>query len=448
MRVVARGLLLSVSLSLAACAEGQGKAAVTPAGRSSVAGDPAGATRGGAASSAGARGAGAPGVAGAGAPGAAPSTRPMGSTPQAAGTGAGRPTARVVVTGVVMARGAELEICRGERVRPCAGLVVEGPVDAAFVSTEKKTVVVRVPGVFDGVRLRVDGALEAAYVSWPIDVNTRNARHNNRCPEFQDRIPVGDPTQEMRSHQQLSQYVGRIAEAHAERLAGVWWDRERQTVAIWLTGDATALKREIKRNAPSARVCVLGNARFSQRALESVRARADVILKEGGVVWSTTHTDTLGNHLVYDVEIIDPGTLERLRRELGDAVRVVSFIELRDGSLATLPTAPPAGDIPLVTSLSRGGVAMSALGRFSVHLDAEQRCVYLKDADGRRVLPVWPFGYYATQEPFAIRDFDNNVVARSGETLDFGGGMVDVPHTQTSNTCGAQVAWLGQPSGR
>ncbi|WP_437971075.1 hypothetical protein WMF04_18090 [Sorangium sp. So ce260] len=431
MRLVARDLLLGVALSLVACAEGQGKAVVTPAAPSSA----AGATRGGVASSAGATGAGAPGVAGAGAPGVAPSTTPTASSPQVAGSGTVPATARVVVTGVVMARGAELEICPGEYVRACAGLVVEGALDAAFVSTAKKPVVVRVPGVFDGARLRVDGAVEKADIARPLDFN-------NRCPEFQQRLPGGNPTE------QLQSVAERIEQAHPERFAGKWWDRERQTLALWLTGDVTALKREIQRDAPGARLCVLGNARYSQRALETARARADAILAESGVLMSSSSEDTLGNRVVYNAEAIDPTTLERLRRELGDAVRVVSFIELRDGPLATLPQAPRAGDIPLVTSRLRSGVGMAALGRFSVHLDAEQRCVYLQDATGRRVLPVWPFGYSATRDPFAIRDFDGNVVARPGATLDFGGGMVDVPHIQTSNTCGAQVAWVGQPSGR
>ncbi|WP_437681808.1 hypothetical protein [Sorangium sp. So ce131] len=413
MRIAARGRLLGATLLLAACASPPNRSAAPPAGPAPTA------------------------VAAPSAPPAAPaaSAGQAGSASQSAGAGAARTTAPVVVTGVVVARGAKLEICPDTAVGTCAGLEVEGQVDPAFVSSAKKDIVVRVPGVFDGARLKVDGKITTADVQ-------RSFNFNNRCPEFQQAASGGTPKE------QLPAEVERFVEAHADRFAGRWWDQERTTMALWFTGDATALKREVQRLAPGARVCVLGNAKFSERTLEAARTRADVILAANGVLMSSSSLDTLGNRVVYTVEAIDPGTLDQLRREVGDAVRVVSFIELRDGSLATLPSAPPSGDIPLVTSRMRSEARMQALGRFSVHLDAERRCVYLQDAVGRRVLPVWPFGYSATREPFAILDFDGNVVARPGAALNFGGGQVEVKQVQTSETCGAEWAWIGAPEGR
>ncbi|AUX42338.1 uncharacterized protein SOCE26_037680 [Sorangium cellulosum] len=407
MRVAARGRLLGATLLLAACASPPNRPAAPPAGSAPAA------------------------------PSAAPaaSASPAGSASQGAGAAGPRATAPVVVTGVVVARGGgKLEICPDTAVGACAGIEVQGQVDPAFLSTAKKDVVVRVPGVFDGARLKVDGKITTADVQ-------RSFNFNNRCPEFQQ--PAGGNPKE-----QLPAEVERLVQAQADRFAGRWWDQERKTMALWFTGDATALKREVQRIAPGARVCVLGNAKFSERALEAVRPRADAILAANDVLVSSSSLDTLGNRVVYTVEAIDPRTLDQLRREVGDAVRVVSFIELRDGSLATLPSAPRTGDIPLVTSRMRNEARMQALGRFSVHLDAERRCVYLQDAAGRRVLPVWPFGYSATREPFAILDFDGKVAARPGAVINFGGGQVELKQVQATETCGAQWAWIGAPEGR
>jgi hypothetical protein len=87
---------------------------------------------------------------------------------------------------------------------------------------------------------------------------------------------------------------------------------------------------------------------------------------------------------------------------------------------------------------------MMALGQFTVHYDPALRCAYLGGLE-ERVLPIWPFGYWATASPFKVHDFDGNVVAQEGEKLDFGGGLVDIVHVQADNTCGAKQAWVGRP---
>ena len=78
----------------------------------------------------------------------------------------------------------------------------------------------------------------------------------------------------------------------------------------------------------------------------------------------------------------------------------------------------------------------------TVRYDAAQRCVYLSTPE-QRVLPVWPFGYWATSSPFAIYDYDGKAIARDGDTLQLGGGMVDVEHAGADNACGAKQAWIG-----
>jgi hypothetical protein len=62
------------------------------------------------------------------------------------------------------------------------------------------------------------------------------------------------------------------------------------------------------------------------------------------------------------------------------------------------------------------------------------------------VLPVWPFGYWATSSPFRVFDYDDNAVAQPGITIVFGGGHVSLEHTGATNTCGAKTAWIGQPN--
>jgi hypothetical protein len=88
---------------------------------------------------------------------------------------------------------------------------------------------------------------------------------------------------------------------------------------------------------------------------------------------------------------------------------------------------------------------MNALGRFSVNYDAARRCVYLQGEGGERLLPVWPFGYWATANPLVIYDYEDQPVARPGQVVEFGGGGVDVQHVKAPSSCGAKTAWIGAP---
>jgi hypothetical protein len=169
------------------------------------------------------------------------------------------------------------------------------------------------------------------------------------------------------------------------------------------------------------------------------------VLTERGISLSGSWLDVVENQVVYQADAIDAPTLAQLAREAGDSIQVVAFIELSQHALEQMPVPAPRGDVSLVTSKTRSGAGMAALGRFTIHYDAELRCVYL-DAQGERLLPVWPFGYWATASPLRVFDYDDNVVAEAGATIEMGGGQVDAQHIRTTtNTCGAKTAWVGQP---
>jgi len=170
-----------------------------------------------------------------------------------------------------------------------------------------------------------------------------------------------------------------------------------------------------------------------------------IVLKDGGVVWSSSSLDVVKNRVVYDAEVLDAPTRAKLTQEVGEAVLVLAFIQLPEHAIHQLPVAPPRGDVALVTQTSRSAASMAALGRFSVNYDAAQRCVYLEGGSGERILPVWPFGYWATANPLVVYDYDDQPVAGPGKVVEFGGGGVDVVHVQAASSCGAKTAWIGAP---
>jgi hypothetical protein len=335
------------------------------------------------------------------------------------------------VTGVMLRRDDHIEICPGEGVGPCAGIRVEGKVDDVWLSEPGKVTIWRLTGRYDGTKLVLDAPVQATTMAAQPD-------YRNNCPELQ-KLRKG-----LNPEPGLAGKVGAFAAEHAERVAGSWWDRERQTMVLWVTGDPSDVKTSFAKHTPGARLCVHGQARYSQAELERLRAKADVILRERGVVWSGSAGHVTRNAVVYEADAIDAETLAELKRETGDAIIVVAFIELLGHKLAQLPEPAPRGDITLVTSRNRGGGGMSALGRFTVHHDTRLRCVYFS-ADGQRTLPVWPFGYWATSSPLKVYDYDDRLVAQEGAALELGGGTVDVEHVRAENACGAKHAFIGGP---
>jgi hypothetical protein len=285
--------------------------------------------------------------------------------------------------------------------------------------------------VYDGTKLVLDAPAQSTTLATEAD-------YRNSCPEFQKLTKGVNPDPD------LAEKVGAFVAEHAERVAGSWWDRERQTMVVWVTGDPSDVRTQVAKSAPGARVCVQGQARYSEGELERLRAKSDVILRERGVTWSGSGGYVTRNAVVYDADAIDAETLAQLKSETGEAIVVEAFIELLDRKLEQMPEPAPRGDVALVTSRSRSGAGMSALGRFTVHYDAELRCAYF-DADGQRTLPVWPFGYWATSSPLKVYDYDDKLVVQEGAALELGGGMVDVEHARAANACGAKHAWIGRP---
>jgi len=339
---------------------------------------------------------------------------------------------RVTVTGVLERRGDQVEICPGRSVGPCPGIRVEGKVEDAWLSERGKVSVWRLTGAYDGTTLVLDAPAQATTLANQPD-------YRNSCPELQKHTRGGNP--DLR----LFEIVQAFVREHTERVAGEWWDRERQTMVIWVTGDPADLRRRLAERAPGVRVCVQGQARFSQAELERARAQADRVLAERGIALSSSAGDVVLNRVVYEVEVVDARTLAQLARDAGDAIAVVAFIELLEQPLERIPVAPARGDVALVTEKTRGGGGMSALGRFTVHYDPERRCVYFESEPGERLLPVWPYGFWATANPLRIFDYDDNLVGRAGEAIELGGGQVEIEHLRTENACGAKLAWIGRP---
>jgi hypothetical protein len=182
---------------------------------------------------------------------------------------------------------------------------------------------------------------------------------------------------------------------------------------------------------------------ISRAELEHLRIRAEQILRRQGVVWSIWHQDLVLNRITYEAEAIDAAARAELARETRDAIRVLAFIELVDHGLAQMPVPPARGDIELLTRTSHGGGGRSALGRFTVHYDAALHCVYFGTPDGR-MLPYWPFGYWATSSPFTVYDYHGEVVAHEGDTIEIAGGMADIEHARADNPCGATQVWFGR----
>jgi hypothetical protein len=338
----------------------------------------------------------------------------------------------VDVTGVVLRRGQEVEICPGASFQTCAGIRVVGDVAEEWFSTPTRVSVWRLTGSFDGSTLELTGLAQATDLAAPVD-------YSNPCSEFQQRSDGGN------HDEALSTAVASLRRTYAERVAGNWWDAARGTMIVWVKGDAADVQRTARAQFPRARICIKGEARFSEAELESARSRADRILTEGRSAWSSSSLDVVRNRVVYEIEVLDAPTAQRLKQEVGEAVLAVPFIQMRQHALSQLPSAAARGDVPLVTSNTRSSASMAALGRFSVHYDPALHCFYLENSERERFLPVWPLGFWATKSPMRIFDYDGNAVAATGTMVEFGGGMVDIAHVRAENACGAKSAWIGKP---
>jgi len=312
-------------------------------------------------------------------------------------------------------------------------------VPAALVSSRERVVVAQLDGLYDGAAIELGAPAERAPLRAEPD-------RRNPCPEHQDPITFrgdGNP------RPALEEVAARLEREQADRFAGAWWDRQRQTFTVRVTGDAGELAARYAPPSPRDRLCIAGGARHSmRRLLGALQDVGDALA--GSRAWLTEAGPNIwSNRLELRLEHSDAALLERVRQLARVDVDVESFIELTAGSLAELPEAPSQGDIPLLTSPQRwsyGG--MHALGHFAVRLDTAARCVYLEDARGRRVLPFWPHGYFARSGPLRVFDFDGREVSKAGALQPFAGGHLALEELaqRPGETCGAVSGWSGTPS--
>ncbi len=295
--------------------------------------------------------------------------------------------------------------------------------------------VVRVTGTYDGARLVASQPTE--------DVSDEFAQE----PHFSSLCPDIEGTPNLNPPDAVVEAITTYGEEHTSEFAGTWWDKQTRVMTAWFVGDDVEAHRLALAEATGgATICVAGGARFSEAdLLEAANGLSAYHTSSGGPLstdgWGV---DTLGNRVAVFVDEIDEQTRSLIAAEFGERVELQAYIEMVAGTLAELPPPVPAvpGDVDIRTASTRSGGGMAALGRFVLAFDPELRCAYFGSAagTGERVVPVWPFGYTARANPLTIYDFDGNIVAVEGDTLEVGGG--NAPITDPKGDCGTSDAWI------
>ena len=339
-----------------------------------------------------------------------------------------------MLTGVPVVTGdGDVKWCPGTGGEDCPGIVVTGVSPDAIAADDAHDGAWQIEGRFDGRRLAADGPPEP--VTWQSTDDFATP-----CEGLRGRSDGGG-NMDLAAADAITRYVGTIP----DRYAGHWWDSEAAVMTVLLTGADVDDERAALEEAVGDRgtVCVVGGARHSLAELERAQQRAtDSAMDAGMGVWSSS-IDVVANRVDLDVERSDEPARERIRREVGEVVRIRAYLALRDATLAQLPVPPSPGDVELETAETRGGAGMDALGVFTVRFDPELRCVY-GEFGGERVGLIWPFGYSATSEPLRVFDQDGRQVAREGDQLSSGGG--NVPRNGPE-VCGTANVWVmnGRP---
>ena len=344
-------------------------------------------------------------------------------------------TAQVVVVGTVVQREDHLEVCPAGQVAPCPGFRVLGNVPPEAISKAQQRTIWRLEGTLRGSELLVASATEEPRA-------TMITIYENPCPEYQDTRARGGETRN--PTEKMAKMIRQLQEKHADYFAGNWWDSERQTMVVSVTGEKDRLKQELDVMLPGERVCLVAGAKFNLDELDEARRKTNGMLTKAGAKMQDMSLDVVGNRFLYHVETISQAALDAIEKEVGDAVKIVPFIIAKAGSV--VPEVPRRGSVELVTESTRRNVQMQALGVFRVRYDDEMKCVYLENLQGERVLPVWPMGYWATHNPLQIHDFDDRVVATGEGTVEFVGGEVGIDRYHADNLCGAQSVWIGSPT--
>lgn len=333
-----------------------------------------------------------------------------------------------------------LEICPGHRVAPCPGVEVIGDVPPPFISTAARVVPIIVYGEYDGAAVQVQ-KIEAGT---PL-AHGSSDRYRNPCPEYQTLLqgPANGP-------ETLRLALERLQQAYDSRVAGVWWDRPRQTLTVRMTGDVNDVKQHVKNDLKRGeRLCIVGGAGTTRAEAARKIERLHSLLEPSEALFLSGGFDEVSGRARVQLEAVDAATREVIENEVGPDVRLDAFIELLDARLEEMPLAPARGAFPLVTNPARSSSGMMhALGRFSLHVDRARNCVYLQAANGEgtRVQPLLPFGYAILDAPLRLVDYDGRVIAVEGEPTDWGGGNVGSTSAATAvPDCGAESAWSGAP---
>ena len=105
-------------------------------------------------------------------------------------------------------------------------------------------------------------------------------------------------------------------------------------------------------------------------------------------------------------------------------------------------------DVPTTRSPEGSGMRALFVGTFVG--DEETGCVWLlpeqqdaKDYDPVRVAVVWPAGFSARTNPLRLYDAKGRLVAREGEPLRLGGGLVPAAGFEGLGRCGlGESVWV------
>ena len=329
-----------------------------------------------------------------------------------------------------------IELCPAGISGPCPGILLDGEMDPSLISSAQQVTVIEVQGLYDGRRLTPTA--EPVVADYPF---LEEPDFSSLCPEL-DGSSTLNPSDDLSST--LAEYT-----ASQDDFAGMWWDQETSVRTVWFVGDDVSdHQAAIAGLSEDEPVCVAGGARFSEaeliEAAESIQGLTDS--RGRPLVTAGYGIDTIRNQIPLSVEELDAPTRTALTEAVGDRVVIYPLLEMTEQTLADLPAPVPVveGDVEILTSPIRSGGGMDALGTFEADFDPDLNCVYFPGSDGGpegRTVPLWPFGYSATGDPLTVYDYDGNVVAAEGETLELGGGNVPADLVE-GNRCGAANAWV------
>jgi hypothetical protein len=342
----------------------------------------------------------------------------------------------VITASAVEQPDGSIELCPPGMTGACPGIVLDGEIDPDLIASEDNPVVVEVTGSYDGRRVLASSA--PVPVEYPPVASVEFA---SLCPDLQG-------TSALNPDETLVQEITDYTLGQGD-YAAMWWDRESATLTVWFKGDDVSAHREaIARIAGDEPVCVAGGARYSETELLEASELLNGFHDSRGLPLATFGYGVGGvsNRIDLPLEELDAETRDALTELVGDRVIPYPYLYLPAASLAELP-APVAvveGDVDILTSGTRAGGGMAALGLFTIGYDAELNCIYFPgDENGAsgRTVPVWPFGYSTTSSPLVVYDYDGNLLAREGDEIELGGGFVDAGLVE-GNTCGAAGAWI------